>query len=237
LLPVVLAYWSFDAPAIPNDYTVADLRAASPECDSSYDILCRLSDKDPNGPDAPAIGLSAQDVATLDRLRCVVGKHTFHEACQAIDQNAPDVLLLWDRSQKGRQVIDELAGFPEVSDRTTPDFGKLPLFLRNIRHLTFIYANYGCLQALRGRSTEAVHELAKLQSFVKRFNLNCRSLVSKLVCIRAMACTADTANFIANCPDIPDTVAHELARDFAPFTDDASIETWSTDGRARMADL
>ncbi|MHC4691964.1 MAG: hypothetical protein ACYS67_04415, partial [Planctomycetota bacterium] len=48
-------FWSLDAAPIPNDYTIADLRSAPIECNHSFELLLRLSEKeteeDSNMPD------------------------------------------------------------------------------------------------------------------------------------------------------------------------------------------
>lgn len=38
----VVAFWAWDMPPIENDYTMADLRSAPPECEKSYAILLEL---------------------------------------------------------------------------------------------------------------------------------------------------------------------------------------------------
>lgn len=47
LAPVLMCgfviLWSLDAPSIPNDYTIADLRSAPADCDESYKILNSLT--------------------------------------------------------------------------------------------------------------------------------------------------------------------------------------------------
>jgi len=58
-LPVVPAVsyslWRLDAPPIPNDYTIADLRSAPPDCAESFELLMSISPSNADGYKVPGI--------------------------------------------------------------------------------------------------------------------------------------------------------------------------------------
>ncbi|MHC4705035.1 MAG: DUF4190 domain-containing protein, partial [Planctomycetota bacterium] len=62
LMGTFFLVWSLDAPPIPDDYTLADIRSAPSEYAESFELLKSLIDEEHDVPGAPAIGLTEEDV-------------------------------------------------------------------------------------------------------------------------------------------------------------------------------
>ena len=175
--------WSLDAPPIPDDYTIADLRSAPPECARSYELLMSLSEEQECPLDAPKIGLSEQDVNTIEQVNEVIKESDYSKIADALKEKADDIEQLWKNGQKGRDIISELNTFPEIADLTEPDLDVEMKLLRNLRHLVYLYQAYVYLQTEQGNSIDAVNELNKLDSVFRKLSVNVRPTVTKLVCI------------------------------------------------------
>jgi hypothetical protein len=212
--------WGLDAPPIPDDYTIADLRSAPPECNRSYELLMSLSDERECPPDAPAIGLSAQDVNTIWQINEVIKEGEYSIITEVLEANADNIKQAWKNGQKGRDIISELNTFPEIADLTEPDLDFLIKFLRNFRHLTCLYKSYAYLQTEQGKSYIAVNELIELDSVYRKLSVNVRSTITKLGCIAGLSNSIMTANFIANNPKASQESLDILAEHFTPLTDE-----------------
>lgn len=92
LLMSGLYLWSLDAPPIPNDYTIADLRSAPPDCAQSYDILLTLADA--NASAGQANETAANEADELIALLDTVEPNKIHEVLKArieeARKNEPD---------------------------------------------------------------------------------------------------------------------------------------------------
>jgi len=222
--------WFLDAPAIKNDYTVADLRSAAPEYNESYEILISLAEEDPYRDDAPVIGLTAEDVNTLDVVD-EAGKSRDQAAiAEAVSQNAAAIRKAWEDGRKGREVIARLAEFPEIADLSEPrsfmykEESEIHLCHVNIKYLSSLYRAYVLLEVESGSEAASVTELIQFDSLLRKLNNNARSLITKLVCIALLGRDMETANFIANRPQTSEATVRLLAEHFQPLTDtDASL--------------
>ena len=212
--------WGLDAPPIPDDYTIADLRSAPPECNRSYEILMSLSDERECPPDAPKIGLSKQDINTIEHVNEVIKEGDFSKITKVLEANADNIKQAWKNAQKGRNIISELNTFPEIADLTEPNLDTNIGFLRNLKHLTRLYQAYVYLQTEQGNEKIAVEELSKLDNFFRKLNSNARSMITKLVCIACFRVNIKTANFIINNPQISQEPLGLLAEHFVPLTNE-----------------
>ena len=218
----MFALWNIDAPPIPDDYTIADLRSAPPECAGSYELLMSISEKEeyPPPPDAPLIGLSAQDVNTIEQVSEVFKEGDYSAITDMLKENAESIYQAWENAKKGRDIINELNKFPEIADLTVPDIDAEIGFLRNLTLLARLYQAFLCLQTEQGSSIDAVNELNKLDSVFRKLSVNARSTVTKLVCIAGLANNIFTANFITNNPQTSKGSLELLAEHFTPLTNE-----------------
>ena len=213
--------WSVDAAPIPNDYTIADLHSAGPECARSYELLMSLADKEERPlKDAPAIGLSEQDVKDLEKINKVFKEADYGKISVGLKANAESILRIWQNAKKGRSIISELDTFPEIADLTEPELeAKFPP-LKNLRHLVLLHRAYVCLQSCQGNEQIAIDEWIKFNSIFGKLNVNARSLVTKLVCFAGLANGIMAANFIVNNPETSQESLELLAEHFQPLTNE-----------------
>jgi len=217
---VLLSYWRIDAAPISNDYTIADLRSAPPECAPSYELLMSISEKEEHPTGAPAIGLSAQDVNTIEQVNEVIKKEDYSKITETLKANADSINQAWENAKKGRDVINELNIFPEIADLTEPNLDAKIGFLRNLRHLARLYQAYVYLQTEQGNGQSAVNELIELDSVFRNLSVNARSIVTKLVCYANLNVGIGAANFIINNPETSHESLELLAEHFVPLTNE-----------------
>lgn len=219
-ISLFFSLWSLDAPSIPNDYTIADLRSTSQECEKSYELLKKLADENDLLPDAPAIGLSQQDVNNLDKINKIFKEDGYENIYAKLTANAENILRIWQNAQKGRDIINQLNTFPEIADLSEPYITELFKFLSNFRRLILLHRDFVCLQSCQGNEKIALNELLKLDNVVRKFNVNARSFITKLVCIAGFSVNIETANFIINNPKTSENSLNLLAEHFQPLTNE-----------------
>jgi len=217
---LILILWSFDADPIPEDYTIADLRSAPPECARSYELLIDISEEEECPPDAPSIGLSAQDVNIIYQVSDVIKETDYSGIIEALKENKERIYQAWENGKKGRDIIEELNTFPEIADLAVPDINAEIGFLRNLKLLARLYQAFLCLQTEQGNSLSAANELIKLDSVFRKLSINARLTVTKLVCIAGLANNIFTANFITNNPQTSQESIKLLAEHFTPLTNE-----------------
>lgn len=213
---VLLSYWRIDAAPVPNDYTITDISSAAPEYNESYELLNSLAGEDDDSLSAPTIGLSEQDVKNLKETYKVFKETDYSKISGGLIANAEIIQLLWQNAKKGRDIINQLAAFPEIADLTEPDIEYELPFLKNLRHLVHLHRAYICLQSCQGNEQIAMQELMKLNSISKKLSLNARSLVTKLICFACFALDIESANFIINNPQTSRESLEFLAENFMP---------------------
>jgi hypothetical protein len=217
--------WSMDAPPIPNDYTVTEFRSAPPDCEHSFQLLMNLSQKEKDLPDAPLIGLSAEDVNTIRKLNRIIAQEDYTGISEALSANSENVYMAWKNGQKGRDIISELNTFSEIADLTEiTALTELDLditygFVRNLRYLIHLYQAYVYLEIEEVDEKNAINELIIVDSVFRKFSVNVRSMFAKLVCLPALAVDIRTANFIANNTNTSNESLELLAEHFQPFAD------------------
>lgn len=221
LWTIAVVLWRIDAPPIPNDYTIADLRSAPTDCAPSYELIKSLPYKaDNDSNDAPAIGLSEQDIAAISELNNVIKEADWTKIHQAVKENETDIIQAWQNAKKERDVIAKLATFPAIADLTEPSFELNLPWLKNVRNLAFLHRAYVCLQSCQENDEIAIEKLLKLDNVIRKMNLNARSLVTKLVCMACYVVNIQTANFIINNPQTSRDSVELLAQHFTPLTNE-----------------
>jgi len=221
VVPICLApvciLWSMDAAPIPNDYTIDDLHSAPPAYNHSFSLLKNLWEKDL--PDGYLIGLSGEDVNTIETLTKVIAKQDYANITKELKTSSENIYTAWANGQKGRDIISELNTFSQIADLTEITALTDPEditygFAGNLKHLVYLYQAYIYLKIENGDEKAAINELIILDSVFRKLSINARSPVTKLVCIAALGLNIRTANFIANSPHISDESLVLLAKHF-----------------------
>ncbi|MBN2180655.1 MAG: zinc ribbon domain-containing protein [Sedimentisphaerales bacterium] len=215
--------WRLDAPPIPNDYTINDIRSAAPEYSQSYELLHSLADNSDNSSRENAIGLSGEDLNNLSEINDIFKENDLQEISQKIKEKEQDILTLWDKAKKGRDILVKLDSFPEISDKTEPNIGDIPTsskYLKNLVHLIHLYKVYICLQSINGNHKQALNELTMLDSVLKKISLNARSIATKLVCFDGLFSNIHSSNFIINNPETPKEILLVLKQHIESLSDE-----------------
>lgn len=90
--------------------------------------------------------------------------------------------------------------------------------MTNFRHLISLHRIYICLQSCKGNHETAIDELIRLDSILKKMNLNARSLITKLVCIACFKGNIEATNFIIGNPDTPHEILLLLEQNVVPLS-------------------
>lgn len=211
--------WHLDAPPIPNDYSIADLRSAGAKYSNSYTILFSLAPT----RDTTGTGLSTNDMNNLNEVWGIfIKKFDDTNSVMAEEINIqPEIINeIWEKANEGRDVINKLSEFEEIADLTPPDMSANLSFLVNFRRLARLYNLQIWLQCEQGDPHIGVRELVKFDSVVRKMSVNARSLVTKFVYYSCLDMNIRTANFIANNPRISQDTLELLAQHFIPFSND-----------------
>jgi len=212
--------WSRDAPPIPNDYTIADLRSAPVECAESFEILMTLIDEDINIPGAPAIGLSDGDIDMITEIRDVLEEGTAEEIVQILNRDSKDIQSAWANSKEARDVIHRLNEFPEIAVLIEPIVGYKNLRLHNLIELANLYEVYAHLQTDPNDIHAFAVELIELHSVFRKLSLNARPFIERLVCYACIEKSIMSASVIVNHPRASKNTIERLAKHFAPLTEE-----------------
>ena len=207
-----------DVGPITDDYTLADLTSADPAYDHTYGLLISSfysKRDDPNG--TPAIGLNREEVNFLrdlhqskpDDLR---GRKEWR------GQLREDYFTMWDKTEEARKAVRRLAEYEQVADLAEPGYSENDLSTIDMRTLTYLYGNVVPLMIQDGRIEEGLDELIAWSTFIRKLSVTARRLVTKLVCYGMLSGCIETANEIANHPDINEQILERLQSNFPPLT-------------------
>jgi hypothetical protein len=217
LFMLTLSYLRIDAAPISDDYTISDLRSAPAECDQTYELLAQLTDVDFKVHSISAIGLSAQETRRLDEIHDLCKGKDLGSIAPILQDNASEIIDMWQHAEKGRQVITTLNEFPEIADLGQPSMEIARSWYVSLRHLAHLHGIYIRLQSSQGSHKTAVDTLLIYESFVRKLSMNARSMITNLVCIACSKITIDTANFIINNPETPHELLVRLERSMIPL--------------------
>lgn len=216
---VISTFLSIDAAPIPNDYTINDLKSAAGQYNQTFVLLNNLSGRKFHNS-GYAIGFSTKDITKNDEIHNIFKQDDLQNISQQLQENEKDILLLWEKAQKGRDIFTKLDSFPEIADLTKPKLKIDIPYLANIRHLVFLYQSYICLQSCKGNHQIAINELNRLDSIIKKMNVNAHSIIIKLVCIACFAIDIQTANFIINNHETPQESLMALKQCITPLSNE-----------------
>lgn len=217
---VFYQFWRIDAPPIPNDYTIADLRCTPAQCSESFYILKKLIDEDTELLGAPGLGLTEEDIELLDEITHVLWERTPAEISESLRQYDEAVRQVWDHAQKAREVISQLNEFVEIADLTEPDPFLKQMRTINLLRLVRLYQAYAFLLTEQEDIHTFTTHLVEFDSVIRKFTLNVRPYIIKLVCDVCISKDIITANAIANNPGASRDSIELLARHYKPLTDE-----------------
>jgi hypothetical protein len=175
--------WCVDAPPIPNDYTVADLRSAPADCAESFEILKTLIDEEYNLSGAPAIGLTEDDIDMSEEIRGVIEDGNTAEVSEIFDHYAKDIERAWANMKGSRDVIKQLDAFAEIADLTGHGVNFKIMRVSNLIELARFYQVYAHLKIEQRDGEAFTAELIELDSVCRKLSVNARMMVPKLVCL------------------------------------------------------
>ena len=168
--------------------------------------------------------MTERDIDLISELKETFMEDDWAKTSQAVKENEAHITRAWNNAKKGRDIIKELNKFPEIADLSEPGYGvefkRSFKFYMNLGHLAHLYQPFVYLQAEQNKIQDAVTELIEIDSVFRKLCSNARFLIAKLVCTTAMRSNIQTANFIANNPQIPKESLELLAKHFKPLTDE-----------------
>jgi len=214
LVPIVLySLWRLDAPPIPNDYTIADLRSAPADCAESFELLMSICDED---DEIATVVLSEREGLLIDELREIFRDEDESKIAETLRHHEEGLVLAWNRTKEVRGVVVKLAEFDEIADLSKPSVGS-ELAPTNLIDLTRLIRAYSYLQADRDILQVPLKELGELNTVVGKLATNARSHLAKLTCFVCMLEAIRTMNTLANNPDVPQASIEFAGDYFAPL--------------------
>ena len=220
MMCVFAVLWCFDAPPIPDDYTLADFRSAPTECAESFEILKTLIDESWSLPGAPAIGLTKEDIKIIDEASEVIENGSASQIAESLSRHAAEIDQAWTRAEKARGVIRRLNEFPQIADLTEPRIGDKTMRWHNLIELARLYQAYANLQTEADDIYAVIADLIELDSVFRKLSPNVRVFIEKLICLMCIEENMVTANAIVNNPVVARESVELLARHFRPLTNE-----------------
>lgn len=196
IIPVIgYAVWSKDAGPVPNEFTEADLVQVRPENEISWKLLLQLNDEpdDPNG--APAIGLTKEDVGFMEFFS---EPNSVEKRFLEVQRDAETIMAIWERSQKGWDVIRELNTYDQIADLAKPDFDAKEVIYYDLKQLVKISHLYGLMLTSQGDARSAIEPVMQLYAVTQKLGHTSRNLTMKLVCYAIFDAQINTLNYILN---------------------------------------
>ena len=215
--PAFYSLWRLDAPPIPNDYTIADLRSAPADCAESFELLMSVSPSNVNRDKVPGIRLSVADLEDIRKLGQILREGNESKTVETVRENEEVIERAWRETEKGRRIVEELAQFVEIADLGEPDGSFAPF---NMVHLADLNQAYIHFQIARGQAQIPIKELIELDSVARSLSVNARPLITKLLCFACISSDIMTANAIANNPGTEDETVELLVEHFSPLTEE-----------------
>ena len=215
---VFYLFWSIDAPPIPNDYTIADLRSAPAQYAESFEVLKTLIDEDHYSMRVPAIELTNSDKDMLAGIRGVIMTAAASEISKTLNQYAEEINQIWADNETARDVIHRLNEFPEIADLTEPTVDFEPLRRADLIQLAYLYEVYAHLQTEQDDIHAITVQLVELDSVFRKLSLNARPLIGKSICDICMTADMITASTVANNARASQESIEMLAGHFRPLT-------------------
>jgi hypothetical protein len=222
ILFMVIFYllWRIDAPPIPNDYTIADLRSAPAQYAESFEILKTLLGENGDSSNVPAIELTNSDSSMVAEIKGLMETATTPEITKAINYHAEEINQIWADNERARDIIGRLNEFPEIADLTELNANLKIMRVSKIIDLVRFYQAYAHLKIEQRDIQAFAAELIELDSVCRKLSVNARMFVPKaayLICINENILTA---NAIMNDKQTSMSTVELLAGHFIPLTDE-----------------
>ena len=215
---IIYLLWSIDAPPIPNDYTISDLRSAPAQYAESFEVLKTLIDEGTDSTDVPAIELTNSDTDMIAEIRGVIKTATASEISKTLDYYAKEINQIWADNEMARDIIRRLNEYPEIADLTEPGVAFEPLNQRDLIQLARLYEVYVHLQTEEDDIHDVTTQLIELDSVFRKLSPNARLFIGKIVCYVCMTADMVTAGAIANNARASQESIKLLAGHFTPLT-------------------
>jgi len=217
-MSIFYLFWSIDAPPIPDDYTIADLRSAPPEYAESFEILKTLLGEETDSSGVSAIEITKSDSSMIAEVRGIIKTGTISEISKTLDYFAEEIKQIWSDNKTARDIIGRLNEFPEIADLTSPSIDFKIMQLQDLLQLAYLYEVYSHLQIEQDDIHAVTVQLIELDSVFRKLSLNARPLIGKWICNVCMTADMVTANSIANNARASQESVEMLAGHFTPLT-------------------
>jgi hypothetical protein len=215
---VFYLFWRIDAPPIPNDYTIADLRSAPAKYAESFEVLKTLLGENGDSSIVPAIELTKSDSSMIAEIKGIMETAATQEITKAISYYTEEINQIWADNERARAIIGQLNEFPEIADLTelNANLEILPV----VKFIDFVrfYQVYAHLKIEQNDIETFVAELIELDSVCRKLSINARMLVPKLAYLICIIENILTANAIVNDQQTPMSTVELLAGHFIPLT-------------------
>jgi len=216
---VGILLFSIDAEAIPNDYTVTDLRSAEAQFAQSYGILNGLHQAGDTLENRYAtIAASKQDMNDIAAVIEILHNGNHEDLRNALRAHASTITRRWERALEAEDIITKLNTFPQVADLSEPIFNPRLGPLAELIGLSRTYIAYACLQTEDGASELGAAILIEFDSVIRKLSVNARHLATKLVCFRILFRDIEAATFIVQHQQTSKEASLALAEHFVPLS-------------------
>jgi hypothetical protein len=198
LLMSAIFLWSFDAPPIPNDYTLTDIHSAPPEYAESFKLLIVFNKEEPNTPLESSIGLSEKDTTLIRQIINAIDEGNSLEISETLKNNNDAVEKVWIKAEKARSIINKLNTFDEIADLTELNLNSDTTNMLNMVTLAHLYRAYTYLQLEQKNTKIPIDDLVAFDSAIRKLSLNARCPTTKMTCLICLADDIQTANAVIN---------------------------------------
>jgi len=212
--------WNLDAPPIPNDYTIADLRSAPAQYAESFEVLKTLLGENGDSSNVPAIELTNSDSSMVAGIKGILQTGTTSEITKALNYYAEEINQIWADNERARDMIHRLNEFPEIADLTELNENLEILHVVKLIDFVSFYQVYAHLKIEQGDIQPFVVELVVLDSVCRKLCMNARMLVPKIAYLICITENILTINAIVIDRQTPMSTIELLAGHFTPLTDE-----------------
>jgi hypothetical protein len=217
---VFYLFWRIDAPPIPNDYTIADLRSAPAKYTESFEVLKTLLGENGDSSVVTAIELTNDDSSMIAEIKGILDTAATPEITRAGSNNTEEIKQIWADNERARDIIHRLNEFPEIADLTELNVNLEILPVAKFIDFVRFYQVYAHLKIEQNDIQTFVAEFIELDSVCRKLSINARMLVSKLAYLICINQNILTANAIVNDQQTPMSTVELLAGHFTSLTDE-----------------
>jgi hypothetical protein len=165
-------------------------------------------------------GFSQEAVDGLYSVNKAISDANHPQIVQTITSQANNILKAWNNAANARTAIEKLDQFPEIADLTELSYPPNIPAVSGLRSMARLYGSYAALEAQRGNYKNAANKLIRIDSVIRKFSINSRTLINKLICYKTLANNIKAANFIVNDPNIPLETIEAISGHFQLPTDE-----------------